>query len=173
MAGMVAAGPQSLPLSTRRMKPFKGARCGRAAWPALSGKCRADWLGTRQRGTCRSAAGARLSLIGRLRKRSSSDASPLRTSGRGSGSGRGREGKRGGKIEVAGAGVGRGERSEARRGSRARAGAGAGAGFDSTVRPSCFPPAQSLLSVRPSPPSASLSWSACHSAQQQQQREID
>lgn len=149
------------PPSTRRMKPFKATRCSRTARPGSVVQVRsqsgqADWLGTRKRGTCRSCAGARPSLIGCLRKRSSSNASPLRTAGRGSGSGRSqpaagqekaeRRKNRGGRS---GSGAGEKKRGEARQ-EQGRA----GAGFDSTIRlvspqpsPSCPP---SVL-VRPQP----------------------
>lgn len=149
----------------------------------------AGGLGTRQRGTCRSGAGVRLSPIGLCRKRSSSDASLLLTSGSGSVSGRSqpaarhraqREAREEGKIEVAGAGVGRAKkkRGEARQEQQGRS-----ARFDSTIRPSCSPPSQQQPSAAQSPfcPSvlvarplslSNLSWSACHSAQSSA-REID
>lgn len=123
----------------------------------------AGGLGTRQRGTCRSGAGVWLSPIGLCRKRSSSDASLLLTSGRGSVSGRSqpaarhraqREAREEGKTRWQEREWGGRKRSEARRGRSSRAGA-----QDST-RPSVrlVPPqpaaAQSspvsVLSVRPS-----------------------
>lgn len=124
------------------------------------------------------------------RKRSSSHASLLLTSGRGSVSGRSqpasskaqkgqerREKSRWQEREWGGR-----ERSEARRGRSSRA----GAGFDLTIRPSCFPPSQqqpspaqpslrsvcpSVLVARPLSLSNLLSWSACHSAQSSAVRE--
>lgn len=62
-----------------------------------------------------------------------------------------------------------GRANEARRGE---AGAAQGRSRIRLDHPSCFPPsAQSLLSVRPSPPSASLSWSACPVNQRSRARE--
>lgn len=152
----------------------RGARCGLdlAAWPGGLARQKTTWdLPILWQGSHRSA----VSDWQRLRKRSSSGARPLRTSGRGGCNGNSqpaaRQASRQREVNAEGEEKSRwqerewGGAKEARRGEARQQEQGQGAGFDSTIRPSVLSQSVSpFCPPVPSPPvSLSVSWSACRS----------